>query len=1206
MIELAKVGRVDSVRVLLERHYTELCKSLETSTFVEPIFNHFPSLSLENEAALISLVTDCVVPKASELSELADFCIIRARSISDQDPRLAMDWLNVTLNPRTDSASLNSPLDTIRSLVHSAERYDIDSKISPLLSIVQTLVTLVQDFNIQYPRVSLAGLETDMTTSLTTLATDLITNIDSIELFESFVSKFDSIDRDAVILDRIKVLKNLLKESSRFDEESDVSPKRLRGDHSSINSLFDQIVFLLSRLHDFERLSEGIYETMIAVNANRFITAEQSDQYFASLSNLSPPSNSGYYSQLLGSYMAVQSVTASLIEFEDFQQVRDRPDFLMSQSNITMIVNKLCCEIGAVDKAISLGSVFPYIRQEDCWMLRLASLYFANEIRDKIDEIFNSSIEDPKTRSIVARDFASMILNHEHRSISDMEMINRIVVPFIEDEILLCRFFQIFFLQSEFQLVVNLNEIPSKFESLADFIDLMDNPNSIENRCKLERAKILFNLDSDLRELESKKRTLNLPVFRSANDVNEFLETQCDRFLRQSEIPDLSDVCQRVLIPSIKAAAVVNRCDEVMGAFGWSASFVDDAGSVLSNPENLDVHFDFEDDCGDAVLVLANTGERACNKISKLEFLVADIREAGIDVIDQGDGTMMDVAPIITSDNVSRNRRFAIMSEWLSLFVSLGLENQFDRDEFFRACENDKLAIKNILKIFLPKLIIKSNYDLKMCLDFLAVIGKTDSGALADLLITYMLTMLETESIVGMKLRRSVEELLRLGTSKEFVDRVMGFVVPRLVRDEAKLGQFISIVLEYQNDEEFEKIKIILEKIEKINSLVDNQLLRFERLVQDSEKILIDWLSGNAGCVEIVTETISLAKVLEVDKKIILKVLEKIVNFTQLTIMSGSVPISTVLILLENLGETEREIVGKELVSKLPLSAQQLEVVEYFANSSWVSLDDVLLLRNRLVLREYKLEELEDVLVQENGVKKVIERIFTDELLRKDLCVAVRLGEMNKVNWDKFKLDACRRWLNVHDDAIVDLVRCGGLSDQCEEKLVTMLLRVFFSPDEKPRVKVSCFTVLMRGFRLSVVKRVYGKRTDDLIDIEKNLMYMNLLVGRKIIKSDDIGYKEFHQLNKAQIAKGLIKNANKLDLLRIASWIMLDFGIQDFEITNSLKARLMSHGIQGMEILHAMSKQETEEVHLTDDLEKHTTTAIGGIRDDDSENLVLN
>jgi hypothetical protein len=1207
-VELAKAGRVDLVRVLLDRHYMELFKCLETSSFVDPLLIHFPPLSLENEAELISVITDLIVPKASELSDLADFCVTRARAVADQDPQLGLDWLNVTLKPSPHSNALNSPLETIRSLVHASERFDIESKISPLFSIVQTLVTLAQDFAIHYPRVSLAALETDTKTCLTSIAAELITDLELIDVFESFVGKFNTIDRDDVILDRIKVLKNTLKGTTSMDDETadiSLSPKRLRYENVTTDSVFDQITFLLPLISDPERLAEGIYESMIAVNANRFIASEKSFAFIASLSRLSPPTTFGYFSQLVVSYMAVQSVTASLIEFEEFQQVRDRPDFLMSKSNITMIVNKLCCEIGAVDKAISLGSVFPYIREEDCWMLRLASLFFGKESEERVAEIFNSLIADGDIRSMVARDFATMILNQNCRSVADLEFLDRVVLPFVEDEKLLRGFSQVFFLQSEFGILIALNEIAQKFEAISDFKNLMDNPNSIGNRCKMERAKMLFNFDES-GMVDS--ATLELPPFRSASDVNEFLDSKCDRFLRrQSKIENLSVVCEHVLIPSLKAAAVVNRCDEVMGGFGWSASFVSNVEN-LSNPEKFsDVHFEFEDDSGDAVLVLANTAER--KDMSKLDYLVADIREAGLvraEIIQE--------QPKAGSGDVSRNRKFAVLSEWMNLFGSLGVE--FDQAELLRACENDKLAIKNVLKTFLPKLIVKSKYDLKLCLDFLVVIGKPETGAVADLLVTYMMIMLETEPTIGseleMKLRQSVSELIKMKNFIEGLNRVLSFVVPKLVRDEAKLAQFVDVVLDHKMGDgfgEFEKIKSILKKLELMNKIEGvNGQLKFERLVHETEKVLIDWLSGNAGCVEIVRETISLGRIFEVEEKVIMRVFEKIINFTELTILSGSVSIETVLILLENLSDSEREMIGKELVSKLPLSHQQLELVEYFSTSSWVAMDDVLLLRNRLLLRQHDLEYLEDVLVQESGVKKVIERLFTDrsEGVKNLDGVVLKLVQMNQINWDKFKLDACKRWLNVKDEAVVDLVRCGGMTEEIEEKLVCMLLRVFFSPEEKPGLKVSCFNVLMRGFRLSVVKRVYGKRTEDLIDIEKNLMYMDLLVGRKILKSDDLGYKEFHQLNKALIAKGLTKNSNKLEVLMIAAWIVADFGIKDFEIANTLKTRLMSHGIQGMEILHAITKQGKEEVNVTDYPKAFTSSSIEGIRTDDSENLVLN
>jgi hypothetical protein len=104
---------------------------------------------------------------------------------------------------------------------------------------------------------------------------------------------------------------------------------------------------------------------------------------------------------------------------------------------------------------------------------------------------------------------------------------------------------------------------------------------------------------------------------------------------------------------------------------------------------------------------------------------------------------------------------------------------------------------------------------------------------------------------------------------------------------------------------------------------------------------------------------------------------------------------------------------------------------------------------------------------------------------------------------------------------------------------------------------------------------VYGKGVDDLIDIEKNLVFMHVLTNMKLIKTHDVSYKEFYGINKGNIAKMLVKNANKFESLRVAAWVVADYGLRDFEIVNGLKSRLMSYGIEGMEIVHAM-RMESE------------------------------
>jgi len=382
-----------------------------------------------------------------------------------------------------------------------------------------------------------------------------------------------------------------------------------------------------------------------------------------------------------------------------------------------------------------------------------------------------------------------------------------------------------------------------------------------------------------------------------------------------------------------------------------------------------------------------------------------------------------------------------------------------------------------------------------------------------------------------------------------------------------------AIKAEHKWLSEIEKIGKILISIKRINEMrIVGKFLVFSKIIEDTERVVLEALSLNAGDAEIVREIVELSKILKCDKKLILKLFEKIINFTELTIMSNSVPIETVVVLLEALPDIDREIVGKELVTKLPVSNQKLRLVEYFGSCSWVSAGDVLLLRNRLILRENNLDFLEDTLVEEKGVKRVIERIFVEQKLSNETRVVTKLVEVNKLNWEKFQLERMKRWLETdEEDAVLRLIRCGDRTNEGhEKKLILTLLRMFFDVDEKPAVKVACFRVLMKAFPLSVIKQVYGKRTEDLIDIEKNLVFMDVLVSNKIIKSHDIKYKEFYELSKAAIAKGLVKHSNKMATLTIAAWIMSDFVLRDFEISNGLKSRLMSHGIEGMEIIHAL------------------------------------
>ena len=1217
VVELAKSGRVQPVHILIDRHYNELSKTWGTTSFVESVLNHFPTLSLSEEQSLVRLVRECICPRITETMDLVDFCMFRARNIADKSPQTAHDWLSTLRVSCCEELSNHaSPLQQIRYLVHSSEKTDLDSKVSPLYDAIETLIVLQSNFGIEFPTVSLASIESNKECVLVDIASKMLADGATNNLFEELVSNFP-IDRETVILDQIKILKNCFKESfdetNDYGEEEEDKSKRIRTNQESVDSsqqpsspidyLFDRIYSLISLLVNSERISEAIYETMISVNGNRHLSREKNEEFFTALATLfneKVVEVGGYFGQLVVSYIAVKSVTQSLVEYPEFESIRDRPDFLMSKSNVTFIVNKLCCELGAIETAIQLGTVFPYIRPEDCWLLRLTTLYFENSLLE-IQQIFlgeNNLFSSENERSIVARDFACIVLN-DNRMTRDwnesLQLLQFVVLPLVAaDEHLVDKFEKINLLYIDFGQKVLMDELDNNdaqtklFSSISDFENILTETDSVVSRSKLERAKILFKLGGEsVTSYFDYGKICDDKTFRSVAELSDFLSNDIGAMVLQrpfSNQDEMKKLFESVIVPCVKSYAILNRADDVMCAFGWSPNYVSgDISRILSELRSVEQnHFEFEPEfLSDAIVRLVDKTDNVLQNL-KIDYLLKDLEsiKLGTEILpDKGDNKNSVVVVVATEKG--ENRKYAEMCDWIdSVFIGKLNMGSLDREEFLKASEGDKVAIKNILKCFLPQLIVASGFDLELCREFLEILGKADNKSVGDLIASYMICLLGNrrngldEGKFLKKLKNSVREFRT--TCDDFVNRIMTFVVPTIGSDDQLLKVLLDMILVECGDDkeplnEIRNMGHILDKICILNKLSnsDSVLLKLEQIVRDGERVLLDYMTTYAGRCEIVEESVELAKILKIEKKLILKLFEKIINFTELTLMNDSVPIKTVVVLLQNLPEQEREIVGKQLIMKLPLSDQQLRLVEFFSNSSWLVDGEVLLVRNRLILRDHGLSSLEQVLIQ-RGIKDVIEEIFFAKKMNLEKCV-MSLVKENKINWNKFRLEACKRMIRrgADEESVIQLVRCGDTGGD-EETFVNMMMRMFFAQDEGVAVKVSCFSIMMKLFKLSTIKRVYGKKLEDLLDIQKNLLYIKLLGDKNIVKTHEMAYREFHDMNKRTIVKALVKNAHKLDTLQIAAWMVCDYRIFDFDILGNLKSRLVSQGIDGMEIMRSI------------------------------------
>jgi hypothetical protein len=165
------------------------------------------------------------------------------------------------------------------------------------------------------------------------------------------------------------------------------------------------------------------------------------------------------------------------------------------------------------------------------------------------------------------------------------------------------------------------------------------------------------------------------------------------------------------------------------------------------------------------------------------------------------------------------------------------------------------------------------------------------------------------------------------------------------------------------------------------------------------------------------------------------------------------------------------------------------------------------------------------------------------------------------------------------------------------ERIITVILKSFFT-----QMMNGSFELLFRSFSLSSIRSVYKNKITDLIEIEKNLRYMQLLDEAKIIRSG-LSYKEFHDIEKATIVRGVLNHSN--GNARIAACMVVDYDLlNDIDILNLLENRLLNSGIGGIAVWQTI-KEYT--IFGTGDLvtEDKVTSYDKSLTEND-ENMVLN
>jgi hypothetical protein len=262
-----------------------------------------------------------------------------------------------------------------------------------------------------------------------------------------------------------------------------------------------------------------------------------------------------------------------------------------------------------------------------------------------------------------------------------------------------------------------------------------------------------------------------------------------------------------------------------------------------------------------------------------------------------------------------------------------------------------------------------------------------------------------------------------------------------------------------------------------------------------------------------------------------------------------------------------RERALRQLLSSVPVSTDQLVIAKRFAEEfRGVSEADLKLLENRLVLHKFGVTELN------LSLKKLVEHILSNhELISRYDELVDELVSLNGVDGVKLRFDLVKKWISdsEYQENVLGkvLATLGKLKHEKPLEIATCLLKLFFSPDVEVQRKIVAFNALFALVSKQVVMQVYNNSINDLVEIQKNLVYMHMLCNR-VIKP--LPYKDFVALDKALVVKTLL-NAGKAELAQLASLVIADFAVCDYQIIEKLEERVkvLFDGAQATKILNS-------------------------------------
>ena len=1154
-VRLAEEGNIDALHILVHRHCGEVVDGLKArnSDLVSGLVSVCPPV-IENEGVMIRFIESVIMPNLIELTGLAECLSKRARIIGESHPELALLLLNsLESSPKS---SEEFPLAIIKRYIRESERGEIEAITAPVLEILNILIRANREFGIPVSeRFSFCGIETRRVQVLEEAAVNILESdlaFGKIDQYLKFVSAFDGIDSDKLVGEKIGTVKlsmvNGYKRVRCSISESPVLQESEKAQDDSTTSSLETLLILLSVLQSPASRCDCMYSLLTAVHSLN-LARDQTNRFEALALEEIAKTEGGESFEILKSYMAVCEVQRILAQFDQYSFIKDRPDFLMNRENVLSVIADLSSG-GFLDTVELLSNFFPYtVDMDDCALTRASTLAWSylsdHEMKDEsFSEMTNLLSKYPKLCDQVVKMILSEPVSEASFTLIDSFSTSPYLRRDIERLKVLFRDFGLSLTRDSLLEQIDAGE----WSRIEDFSCRV--PECVESAGKFERAKVVFDL-----------------IDYSTTNLSE-LEGLWKKSVCKSQLVGLLEKLDPYAIPSEKLAETV--LDILLPLQRKIASTHEESLNSVWAQTSLSLGSATEEDSNmcaqtDEILLIHLSTKKLIDKnamdysslqvVFGIEEFVSSFSFPAVRHSADFEREVVSSRYDEKSHNIKRK-----MAEWGAIFESFGI--LLDRDLLLSAPE-DKNKRKKILNEYFPSLVVKSNFDM----DILKKFGSDFGKSFDDILVKALEISFSTNSEAP---RDSMLQLLFKDENAELIAKLYTFVVPSLRKNSDFSYLSKKVVDRFPTSPEWLRLSKICALVERLGNeipiagLLGKTPIRFvsESLLK-SIKIDPDHTNWSIELFRLVSDPKSL--------------------FDSVTEIASSFPLvvseinvdAFLFAVKECLEKDSADLVLRRLLQAMPLSDSLLQVAFFFKEAySGISDSDLKSLQTRLIMKKHNLLQHHELPPKKliEFIAYNLEHIPQGGHIIKDLAHlhSFEIGLLQKEIAKKWIVEGFGDWLtclgpeNCETDTPilptsgVKLVRklslILNLSKPCNPDLIPVLLKLYFSSKVLLVNKLCCFYVMFSMFGKTAIISVYNNSISDLVEIQKNITYITLLSERnRVLKPME--YKEFVALDKSLLVRNLLHTEN-IEILLIATQIIADYGILDFELIEKIEERL--------------------------------------------------